>query len=50
MKRKEYVAPEMEIDIFFIDCRVMTLSGIDEDSGSIDESGDDFYGDGDWEF
>lgn len=47
MRRKEYVAPEVEIDVFFIDCRVVTLSG---DNGSIDETGDDYYGDGDWEF
>lgn len=50
MKKKEYTAPEVEIDVFLIQYLATTLSGIDIDNGSIDESGDDYYGGGDWDF
>lgn len=50
MKKKSYASPEADVELFFIDCCVMTLSGIEEDSGTLEGNGSDYEGGDDWDF
>lgn len=50
MNRKIYDAPLVEVIEFSISCNIATASGFEIDDGSIENSGSDYSGDGDWDF